>query len=221
MPQPRESCQSPASMKCSGCSRAWYCNKTCHSANWYLHKFKCDTRDKLTSADYLGPCLCAKPVPLDKQTQKDFGFQRRVLIPKPGGTTCMYQDLIYHRGVPVKTLHCWRMRSVLIGEIKKILSVELRALLPGFSRISGCSMGRRRRNGARHTQTRTFRRRCAARVDVLRGVFGARLTSKYAPLCLNGPYRRRLFLSRWPHIHLRAVPWTGRRPVDTFRILLI
>ena len=129
MPQPCDSCQSPASMKCSGCSRAWYCNKMCQSANWFFHKFKCDTRHKLTSADYLGLACALSRFPLDKQAQKDFGFQRAFSSPNQQALLCMYQDLIYHRGVPVKTLHRWQTRGVLIGEIKKTyeaLPFELR-----------------------------------------------------------------------------------------------
>ena len=110
-----------AKHQCSGCLEAWYCNKECQTADWMFHKFKCNPKNGLTTADHLWKACFDDRIPRHKQTLIDFGFERAFSSENQSSLLGVYQFLTKYRSpaIPAKALHRWRKRGILLQEIKK------------------------------------------------------------------------------------------------------
>ncbi|KAI0084398.1 hypothetical protein BDY19DRAFT_909874 [Irpex rosettiformis] len=111
-----------APKRCSGCHKAWYCNKECQENGWTLHIFDCKRRRPINTADRLAQAVFQDLLPTDPQTRKDWGIDKANLI-YPDGPYMIFgllAGLIKYCNVKPIQLHKWRLQGRLIPEIKAI-----------------------------------------------------------------------------------------------------
>lgn len=123
MPEPRfcNSCAvKPATMKCTGCLKAWYCSRVCQRSNWFYHKFDCKSKKAPSPDDHLVMACKLEIIPTDKPTRIIFGFERAGSTENQFNLLGLYQDLGIDHFILPKTLVRWANQGVLLEEIKKL-----------------------------------------------------------------------------------------------------
>jgi hypothetical protein len=112
----------PDLRRCQACGQVWYCSKKCQTSEWPYHKFTCQP-DKVTTADRLALAVRKDLVPEHPQTYEDYGFSRVPLsvdgVPGPNMLFGLYVGLLRYLDVSPAQLHKWRIRGVLVDEIKR------------------------------------------------------------------------------------------------------
>ncbi|KJA16912.1 hypothetical protein HYPSUDRAFT_90955 [Hypholoma sublateritium FD-334 SS-4] len=111
--------ENTANHQCAGCFKVWYCSKECQRKSWGSHKFRCNPKNGLTTADHLWKACFDDLVPVHKQTLIDFGFERAFSIDNKSHLLGVYQYLTKYREIPAKTLHRWRKQGILLQETQK------------------------------------------------------------------------------------------------------
>jgi hypothetical protein len=106
--------------RCSGCHKVWYCSVTCQKSDWVPHIFECKPRRPITTADHLALAVRNNLLPQDTQTCEDYGFARAFTAEKRSKLLGLYIGLMssVFIGIPSKTIHDWRVKGVLVEEIK-------------------------------------------------------------------------------------------------------
>lgn len=113
-------CESSDLKRCSGCHKAWYCSVACQKSHWVEHIFACKPRRSITTADHLALAVRNNLFPQDTQTCEDYGFERAFTAENRSKLLGLYIGLMDpgRIGIPTKTIHDWRVRGVLVEEIK-------------------------------------------------------------------------------------------------------
>ncbi|KIK46118.1 hypothetical protein CY34DRAFT_800828 [Suillus luteus UH-Slu-Lm8-n1] len=114
-------CSESSNLKrCSGCHKIWYCSVTCQKYDWVPHIFACKPRRPITTADHLALAVREDLFPQDPQTCKDYGFERAFTPQDRSKLLGLYIGLMDPGllGIPSKTINDWRVRGVLVEEIK-------------------------------------------------------------------------------------------------------
>ncbi|KAG6812093.1 hypothetical protein H0H92_004393 [Tricholoma furcatifolium] len=120
-----ETCDAPASKRCAGCSRAWYCSKRCQEELWSYHIFHCNPNKPIKTSYYIARAIRRDELPEDPQTLEDHGFVRAVSTMEKSRLLGLYKGLLMF--TDPKTLHKWRVNGTLVKEIKAVFD----ALPPG------------------------------------------------------------------------------------------
>ncbi|KAG1741824.1 uncharacterized protein EDB91DRAFT_316409 [Suillus paluster] len=117
-------CIEPSSKlkRCSGCHKVWYCSITCQKSDWVRHIFACKPRRPINTADHLALAVRNDLLPHDPQTCKDYGFDRALTAENNSKLFGLYIGLIERMDIPAKTINDWRVRGVLVEEIKAAYS---------------------------------------------------------------------------------------------------
>ena len=115
-----ESCDEPATRRCSGCKvpTAWYCSEECQRTLWGSHIFECNPTKPINTAYHLARAVYGDQLPDDPQTCEDYGFTRAFTPENRSNLLGLYQGLITYQRVEPKTIHRWRVKGRLIEEIK-------------------------------------------------------------------------------------------------------
>ncbi|KAJ7613780.1 hypothetical protein DFH06DRAFT_1242295 [Mycena polygramma] len=114
------SCGVSASVRCSACRKVWYCSKSCQQKEWPGHLVDCDPKRPITSADQLRAAAHRKKVPLDQETQSDYGFTR---VDEVGGKVLLdVYRVVFEEGVRPRDLHKWKTSGGLLKEMESLLS---------------------------------------------------------------------------------------------------
>ncbi|KAG2065957.1 hypothetical protein BDR04DRAFT_1107640 [Suillus decipiens] len=106
--------------RCAGCHKAWYCSVACQKSHWVPHIFDCKPRRPITTADHLALAVRNNLLPQDTQTCEDYGFERAFTVENRSKLLGLYIGLMDpgRIGIPPKTINDWRVRGVLVEEIK-------------------------------------------------------------------------------------------------------
>lgn len=106
--------------RCSGCHKAWYCSVSCQKSLWVSHIFACKPRRPITTAHHLALAVVHDEFPQDTQTCKDYGFDRAFTPQDRSKLLGLYIGLMSPSiiGIPPRTVNDWRVRGVLVEEIK-------------------------------------------------------------------------------------------------------
>ncbi|KAG1848445.1 hypothetical protein F4604DRAFT_1630266 [Suillus subluteus] len=80
--------------------------------------FACKQRHPITTTDHLAFAVANDLLPQDPQTCKDYGFERAFTAENWSKLLGLYIGLVRHLGIPPKTINDWRVRGVLVEEIK-------------------------------------------------------------------------------------------------------
>ncbi|KAG0692608.1 hypothetical protein DFH29DRAFT_839651 [Suillus ampliporus] len=104
--------------RCSGCRKVWYCSPDCQRSAWVRHIFTCKPRRPITTADHLALAVRNNLFPQDVQTCKDYGFDRAFTVENRSKLLGLYIGLMERMDIPAKTINDWRVRGVLVEEIK-------------------------------------------------------------------------------------------------------
>ncbi|KAF9462043.1 hypothetical protein BDZ94DRAFT_1262274 [Collybia nuda] len=115
-----KACNDPASRKCSGCSRVWYCKQECQRADWVRHIFDCKPRREINTADHLALAVHENLLPEDNQTCLDYGFTAAFTASERANLLGLYIGLITYCKIKPQTLHKWRLQGTLVREIKAV-----------------------------------------------------------------------------------------------------
>ncbi|KAG1852431.1 hypothetical protein DFJ58DRAFT_411380 [Suillus subalutaceus] len=114
-------CRESSNLKrCSGCHKVWYCSVTCQKSHWVRHIFACKPRRPITTADHLALAVRNNDLPQDPQTCEDYGFDRAFTVENRCNLLGLYIGLMDPNriGITPKTIDDWRVRGVLVEEIK-------------------------------------------------------------------------------------------------------
>ena len=113
--------EEPGSRRCTGCLNQWYCSKECQVQDWAYHKFDCNPKNGLTTADRLWRACGRDVIPDHEQTLIDYGFQRAFSGDNKSHLMGVYRYVTMLSNTPAsaKMLHHWRKRGVLLEEIIK------------------------------------------------------------------------------------------------------
>ncbi|KAF8348568.1 hypothetical protein F5887DRAFT_591403 [Amanita rubescens] len=113
--------ESGATLKlCSGCKKVYYCSTACQKSSWAHHIFDCKPHDQINTAYYLARAVYRDLIPEHPQTCKDYGFDRAITPEQKTMLFGLYVGLIIYNDIPPKTVHNWRVRGVLVDEIKNV-----------------------------------------------------------------------------------------------------
>ncbi|KAH7890143.1 hypothetical protein F5I97DRAFT_642652 [Phlebopus sp. FC_14] len=104
--------------RCSGCQKVYYCSTSCQKYDWVSHIFDCKPRRPINTADYLALAVRQNLLPQHPQTCDDYGFSRAFDPQDKSKLLGLYIGLIEVMEISPKTIHNWRVRGVLIDEIK-------------------------------------------------------------------------------------------------------
>ncbi|KAF8440853.1 hypothetical protein L210DRAFT_3400158 [Boletus edulis BED1] len=104
--------------RCSGCQKVYYCSTSCQKRDWVCHIFDCKPRRPINTADYLALAVYQNLLPEHPQTCEDYGFNRAPTGEEKSRLLGLYIGLIKYGGISPKTIHDWRVRGVLVDEIK-------------------------------------------------------------------------------------------------------
>jgi len=104
--------------RCSGCQKVYYCSTECQKYDWVCHIFDCKPRRPINTADYLALAVYQNLIPEHPQTCADYGFNRAFMSDEKSNLLGLYIGLIKVMEIPPKTIHNWRVRGVLVDEIK-------------------------------------------------------------------------------------------------------
>ncbi|KAF9002429.1 hypothetical protein BDQ17DRAFT_1356845 [Cyathus striatus] len=115
-------CEEPATKRCSGCSKVWYCGSRCQKLHWDSHIFDCNPRCPINTAHHLAHAARHHIRPEDQQTLDDFGFSKAFTSHNMSMLMGLYIGLICVIEIPSKSLHKWRIEGRLIPEIKAAYS---------------------------------------------------------------------------------------------------
>ncbi|KAG1746939.1 hypothetical protein EDB19DRAFT_1688539 [Suillus lakei] len=114
-------CRESSNLKrCSGCHKVWYCSVSCQKSHWVRHIFTCKPRRPITTADHLALAVRNNLFPQDPQTCEDYGFERAFTPENRSKLLGLYIGLmdLGRMEIPAKTINDWRVRGVLVEEIK-------------------------------------------------------------------------------------------------------
>ncbi|RDX55278.1 hypothetical protein OH76DRAFT_1468647 [Lentinus brumalis] len=114
---------------CAECQKVRYCSKKCQKTDWEKHIFVCKAGKPISTVYYLARDLGRDDckVPLHHQTCVDYGFDKalRILGSEGVNRLCMvYQKLIRHFRVPLKTLRTWQKEGRLVEGIKSVFEAN-------------------------------------------------------------------------------------------------
>jgi len=112
-------CEAPATRRCTGCKSAWYCSEGCQRKLWTVHIFDCNPKKPINTAYKLARSCYRDRLPDDVETSDDYGFTRAFTAPNRTKLLGLYKALIIYQNVEPKTLHSWRIKGTLVEEIKK------------------------------------------------------------------------------------------------------
>ncbi|KAF8558340.1 hypothetical protein OG21DRAFT_1504392 [Imleria badia] len=104
--------------RCAGCQKVYYCSTACQKEDWVRHIFDCKPRRPINTADYLALAVHQNLLPGHPQTCEDYGFNRTFTAEDKSKLGGLYIGLIKVLKIPPKTIHDWRVRGVLVDEIK-------------------------------------------------------------------------------------------------------
>ena len=120
--------------RCAGCQKVYYCSTECQKYDWVCHIFDCKPRRPINTADYLALAVYQNLLPEHPQTCADYGLDRAFTADEKSNLMGLYTGMSYslvsaiflkaHTGlikvmkIPPKTIHNWRVRGVLVDEIK-------------------------------------------------------------------------------------------------------
>ncbi|KAF8133967.1 hypothetical protein EV363DRAFT_1448604 [Boletus edulis] len=104
--------------RCAGCQKVYYCSTTCQKKGWIFHIFDCNPLQPINTAYYLARAVYRDLLPDHPQTCEDYGFNRAVTAEEKTMLFGLYVGLIKFHEIPPKTIHNWRVRGVLVDEIK-------------------------------------------------------------------------------------------------------
>ncbi|KAI0791549.1 hypothetical protein BC629DRAFT_1510255 [Irpex lacteus] len=115
----------PATSRCSGCQKSWYCSKKCQTDHWTFHIFECNPharRHPIPTMYHLAFAVYADELPADTRTLREWGFSKAEMIDEqaPFELFGLYIGLIKILGVKPQVLNRWRVQGRLIEEIKSI-----------------------------------------------------------------------------------------------------
>jgi MYND finger len=110
-------CLEPASRRCSGCHRDWYCSKQCQESDWVRHIFDCNPGRDINTADYLALAVRDDLLPEHRQTLIDYGFERAFTADNRTHLFGLFVDLIRFLDVKPQKIHKWRLNGTLVREI--------------------------------------------------------------------------------------------------------
>jgi len=84
------------------------------------HIFAWKRRRSITTADHLALAVRNNLFPQDPQTCKDYGFERAFTVENRSKLLGLYIGLMHpgYIGIPPQTINDWRVRGVLVEEIK-------------------------------------------------------------------------------------------------------
>lgn len=116
---PCHTCDIPSTLRCSGCSKVYYCSKKCQNELWPVHIFNCNPKKPINTAYYLARDARRDRFPEDPQTCEDYGFDRAFTAENRSKLLGLFQGLVNYHRVPPKTIHGWRLKGTLAEEIKK------------------------------------------------------------------------------------------------------
>jgi hypothetical protein len=92
--------------------------RACQRANWPRHIFECSPKKPINTAYYLARAIYADFLPDDPQTLEDYGFNRASTADNRTMLLGLYQGLIKYNEVEPKVMHRWRVKGILVEEIK-------------------------------------------------------------------------------------------------------
>ncbi|KAF8558341.1 hypothetical protein OG21DRAFT_1234824 [Imleria badia] len=101
--------------RCAGCRKVFYCSTECQKADWVCHIFNCKPRRPINTADYLALAVHQNVFPEHPQTCEDYGFNRVFMATEEKANLLGLYIILK---TPPKTIHNWRIRGVLVDEIK-------------------------------------------------------------------------------------------------------
>jgi hypothetical protein len=112
-------CEEPASLRCSGCKKVWYCSRRCQEELWPCHIFDCNPNCPIRTVYHLARAVRRDLLPEDPQTCLDWGFTRAVSRDRKTMLFGLYVGLLGVQRVKPTTLDQWRLHGTLIEEIKR------------------------------------------------------------------------------------------------------
>jgi len=92
-----KSCDAPSTLRCSGCSKVYYCSKKCQKDAWAVHIFDCNPKKPINTAYYLARAARRDRFPEDPQTCKDYGFERAFTAQNRSKLLGLFQGLVKRR----------------------------------------------------------------------------------------------------------------------------
>ncbi|KAF8133966.1 hypothetical protein EV363DRAFT_1325125 [Boletus edulis] len=104
--------------RCAGCQKVYYCSTSCQKEDWVYHIFDCKPGRPINTADHLARAVFENLLPEHPQTCDDYGFSRAFTADEKSKLLGLYIGLIKVIKIPPKTIHGWRIRGVLVDEIK-------------------------------------------------------------------------------------------------------
>ncbi|KAG1756132.1 hypothetical protein EDD22DRAFT_912570 [Suillus occidentalis] len=106
--------------ECNACSESGIAPSPCQKYDWVPHIFACKPRRAITTADHLALAVRNNLFPQDTQTCEDYGFERAFTAENRSKLLGLYIGLMDPglMGIPSKTINDWRVRGVLVEEIK-------------------------------------------------------------------------------------------------------
>ncbi|KAG5649800.1 hypothetical protein H0H81_001947 [Sphagnurus paluster] len=114
-----DNCEEPATRRCAGCRKVWYCSKKCQEEFWPLHVFACNLNGKpIRTCYHLAKAARRDEFPEDPQTLEDYGFNRAFSNTNRSNLLGLYQGLFNHLRVSPRDVHNWRLKGRLGTEIK-------------------------------------------------------------------------------------------------------
>ncbi|KZP17693.1 hypothetical protein FIBSPDRAFT_933890 [Athelia psychrophila] len=113
-------CERPGTQRCSGCKdpNAWYCGPDCQRKSWPLHIFHCNPTKPINTAYYIAQAVIQDRFPDHEQALEDYGFTRAFSMENRSNLLGLYKGLYMYLDVAPKDLHRWRVRGILVQEIK-------------------------------------------------------------------------------------------------------
>ncbi|KAG5332118.1 hypothetical protein J132_10410 [Termitomyces sp. J132] len=112
-----DACEAPAKLRCSGCSRKWYCSRDCQQEIWPIHIFECKVTKPIKTSYYLARAARRDEFPDDPQTLKDYGFKRCITNADQSMLLGLYKGLFYDLNIKPKDVHRWLVKGTLVKEI--------------------------------------------------------------------------------------------------------
>ncbi|KAG6844524.1 hypothetical protein H0H87_006180 [Tephrocybe sp. NHM501043] len=111
-------CSQAANLRCSGCSKKWYCSKRCQKMDWQVHIFQCKVNMPIKTSYYLARAVRENLIPDDPQTLEDYGFDRAVTNTEKSMLLGLYIGLIERMDISPKEVNRWFVQGSLTKEIK-------------------------------------------------------------------------------------------------------
>jgi hypothetical protein len=97
----------------------YYCSSKCQRKHWPLHIFDCNPTKPINTAHHLARAVIQDRFPDDLQTCEDYGFERAFCVENQSNLLGLFKGLILNMGLEPQTIHRWRLKGILVGEIKR------------------------------------------------------------------------------------------------------